>query len=358
LKESKAGSQRSIPAGALLAGLFLVLCTACAGPTIRPASRLQWPPAPAIPKVSFVSEIRDLKDAGIQSGFWRRMLELVAGETDQRIGRPYGVYLDPQGRLLIVDTVYNVVHVMDGPVNSYSTIGQAGEDGTVFKCPIGVTGDDSGNVYITDSSVGMVYRYSFLDHTLKPFIQTLQRPTGIAFSRRKRLLYVADTVADRVAVFDLNGNARFSIGSTGSASGKLNHPTDLFIDEAGLLYITDPLNYRVQVFSAEGGFLRAFGTPGDADGEFLKPKGIAADSSGGIYVVDALSDTVKVYSPSGIFRFAFGSNGMEAGMFWQPSGIYIDRDDKIYVSDTYNRRVEIFQRIKAKTSEGKEDAIR
>ena len=330
----------------LLAALLLALCSACAGPTARPEVQLQWPAAPEPAKVTFVNQIRDFTDAGIKVGFWSRVLELMAGETERRIGRPYGVYLDPHGRLLIVDTVFRVVHVMDPAAGSYTTIGQTGET-SVFKSPIGITGDDSGNLYITDSAAGMVYRYSFLENTLIPFIQTLQRPTGIAFSRRKRLLYVADTIGDRVAVFDLNGNARFSIGSTGSASGLLNHPTDIFVDDAGSLYITDPLNYRVQVFGSDGRFLRAFGTPGDAGGEFLKPKGIAVDSSGNIYVADALSDTVKVYDKSGVFRYSFGSNGDGAGMFWLPSGVYIDRDDKIYVGDTYNRRVQVFQRVKA-----------
>ena len=355
--ESKAAPRRRISAGFFLAFLLLALCTACAGPAARPETPLNWPPAPAAPQVSFVAEIRDFKDAGIQAGFWRRVLDLVAGESDQRIGRPYGVYRDPQGRLLVVDTVYNELHVMDVPGGSYSTAGQTGE-GITLRTPIGVTGDDSGYLYITDSSVGMVYRYSIQDKALTPFIQTLQRPTGIAFSRRKRLLYVADTIADRVAVFDLNGNARFSVGSTGSASGKLNHPTDIFIDQAGSLYVTDPLNYRVQVFSGDGRFLRAFGTPGDGDGEFLKPKGIAVDSAGSIYVADSLSDTVKVFDPAGVFRFAFGSNGEGAGMFWQPSGVYIDGNDKIYVSDTYNRRVQIFQRVKAAAAEGKGEVLR
>jgi DNA-binding beta-propeller fold protein YncE len=354
LKESNVKYNQLARTGRLLTGVVLLaLASACAGPSVRPQPQLQWPPSPSPAQITFVSEIRDYKDAGIQTGFWHRLLELVTGETDQRIGRPYGVYQDGHGRLLIVDSAYGVVHVMDAAGEGYSIIGQTGES-TIFKTPIGVTGDDSGNVYITDSSAGLVYRYSFQDKTLIPFIQSLQRPTGIAFNKRKRLLYVADTISDRIGVFDLNGNSRFSIGSTGSASGKLNHPTDIFIDDAGTLYITDPLNYRVQLFSAEGKFLRAFGSPGDYGGEFLKPKGIGVDSSGNIYVADALSDTVKVYDTSGAFRFAFGSNGDAVGMFWLPSGVYIDRDDKIYVADTYNRRVQIFQRIKPAAGDGKE----
>ena len=350
--------QRRRMSGYLFPGLLLcALLASCAGPEVAPDVTLQWPPLPAAPQIAFVREISDYKDAGIRTGFWRGLAEMVVGQSDQRIGRPHGVHLDERGRLCIVDTAFGVVHVMDQARSSYTTFGQS-EDAPVFETPIGVTGDDAGNLYITDSSAGLVYRYSFSDQTLTPFIQTLQRPTGIAFNKRKRLLYVVDTLADRIAVFDLNGNARFAIGGTGSASGKFNHPTDIFIDPAGTLYVTDPLNYRVQVISADGRFLRAFGSPGDADGEFLKPKGVAVDSEGNIYVADALSDSVKVFAPSGAYRFAFGSNGETAGMFWLPSGLYIDRDDRIYVADTYNRRVQLFRRIQPADAKPKAEVTR
>jgi len=346
--------RRSSTLGRLLQGvLFCALLAACAGPATRPDLLLQWPAAPAAPQVAFVSTISDYKEAGISTGFWRRVADIVVGVSDQRIGRPYGVYHDERGRLFIVDMAFGQVHVMDVAAGSYTTIGHTGE-APLFKSPIGVTGDDSGNVYITDSAAGMVYRYNLRDAVLTPFIQTLQRPTGIAFSRRKRLLYVADTLADRVAVFDLNGNPRFTVGSTGAQPGYLNHPTDIFVDAAGLLYVTDPLNYRVQVYSGEGQFLHGFGAPGDGEGEFLKPKGIAADRAGNVYVVDALTDSVKVFDASGRFRFAFGSNGEAAGSFWQPSGLYIDGEDRIYVADTYNRRVQVFRRLHPADALGKE----
>ena len=335
-------------AGALIG---LALLAACAAP--RPRPELFWPPKPAAPQIAFEAAIGDYKEAGIRVGLWRKVLDAMAGETDERIGRPYGVFHDDQDRLFIVDTAFGLVHVMDVGRGDYSTIGHTG-DAPLFKTPIGVAGDDSGNVYITDSAAGMVFRYSLRDRVLTPFIETLQRPTGIAFSKRKRLLYVADTLADRVAVFDLNGNPRFSIGESGDAPGTLNHPTDVFVDAAGVLYVTDPLNYRIQIFSGDGGFLRGFGAGGYAEGELLKPKGVAADSSGNVYVVDALTDSVKVYDRGGRYRFAFGSNGDAPGSFWQPSGLYIDGADRIYVGDTYNRRVQLFRRVQQAPAAAKE----
>jgi sugar lactone lactonase YvrE len=258
--------------------------------------------------------------------------------------------MDKSGRLFIVDTAFRLVHVMDSKAMTYTTIGQG--DQPVFSKPIAITGDDDGNVYITDSAGGVVYRYSLRDTKLTPFTRALERPTGIAFNHNNRLLYVTDTTDNRVVVLDLNGRERFRIGKFGDAPGQFNHPTDLFIDKSGILYVTDPLNSRIQLFSPEGTFLRAFGRAGDAVGDFSKPKGVAVDGEGNIYVCDALFDAVEVFDKSGKFQLVLGNRGSSEGEFWMPSGIYIDDDDTIYVADTYNRRVQVFRHVRSGAPQG------
>jgi DNA-binding beta-propeller fold protein YncE len=336
---------RRIPSGRLpLLLLLAALLAACSGPKVVSDRKLQWPPPPEAPQIAWVSEISDYTGAGISKGWWTRVVDFVAGESDNRMGRPYGVYVDVNGRIFVVDTVFKSIHVMDTVADKYTVIEQPNKS-AVFLSPIGITGDDAGNVYVTDSLAGNVYRYSIPDNTVTTFCGALERPTGIAFNKRNRMLYVSDTTADRVVVFDGKGMEKFHIGKSGAAPGEFNHPTDLFIDTNGTLYVTDPLNARIQLFSTNGDFIRAIGSAGDDQGEFFKPKGVAADSSGNIYVVDALSDTVKVFDKSGRFRLEFGSRGVEAGMLWLPSGLDIDTNDNIYVADTYNRRIQKFRRI-------------
>jgi DNA-binding beta-propeller fold protein YncE len=352
-QDKKMQTRRSPLGGIIMMVLVSALLAACAGPAVQAKREIYWPPPPLPPQVAWVSEIGDYHDAGISRGFWRRVADFFVGEKDQHIGRSYGIYVDEHERLFIVDTVYGVVHVMDGRENTYEVIGQK-EGAPVFKNPIAITGDEAGNVYITDSVGGVVYRHNLKEGILTSFIQSLERPTGIAFNRNNRLLYVSDTVNDQVAVYDLKGNERFRIGRPGTAPGQFNHPTDLFIDRQGTLYVTDPLNARIQIFSPEGRYQRTFGRPGDSGGDFSKPKGVAVDSAGYIYVVDALLDVVQVYDPSGRFWLDFGETGSGAGQFWLPSGMYIDARDRIYVSDTYNRRVQVFRRILPEAAEKKE----
>lgn len=330
----------------LLITLFLV--TACALPQIRQENAKappQWPPYPNPARIVWVKDIKDHKDFGISKSFWKRMLDMITGGKDSGIVRPYGIFVDNKKRLFVVDVGASVVHFMDLQENTYKAIGE--EKDATFRTPIGVAGDENENIYITDSEAGVVFRYSISDNRLTPFIPALMRPTGIAFNKKNSLLYVTDTKANHVVVFDLNGMERFRIGHWGDGPGQFNHPTDIFTDPEGKVYVTDPLNARIEVFSAEGKFLREFGTPGNTVGTFAKPKGVALDSEGHIYINDALFDTIQIFDASGHILLNFGENGTDAGQFWMPSGIFIDENDFIYIADTYNRRVQVFRYVKA-----------
>ena len=48
----------------------------------------------------------------------------------------------------------------------------------------------------------------------------------------------------------------------------------------------DTLNNRIEIFDADGKFIRAFGKTGDGPGYFARPKGIAIDGDGHIWVAD------------------------------------------------------------------------
>lgn len=314
----------------LVAAALCLLVSACARPQASVHAQPEYLPA----GIEWVQTVSSAQDAGIANGFWRRLVDLVAGGRDTGIVKPYGVF-HHQGRLVVVDSGRGVAHLMHQKSNRYSLIGGKAEQPLLM--PIAITGDDNGNLYITDSAAGVVYRHSPAGQLVS--FASLQRPTGIAFNPKNRHLYVTDTLAHQVVVFDLAGVERGRIGRRGTAPGMLNYPTDLFIDKRGSLYVTDPLNFRVQVFSAEGVHLRTIGDMAT----FSKPKGVAVDSAGNIYVCDSLLDVVKVFDRTGASLVDFGGRGFNAGEFWMPAGIYIDEWDTIFVADAYNRRIQIFR---------------
>jgi sugar lactone lactonase YvrE len=320
-------------------------CAAANAPAELTKREIFWPPSPFEPRIQWVREIHNRQDAGIGKGFWKRVVEFVAGEEKEGISKPYGIYVDARKRLFVADTGRGIVHAFNMQDNEYLLIGH--DDTRVFQAPIAITGDDADFLYITDSAAGTVFRYSIREKKLTPFIAgKLRQPTGIAFHSKKQLLYVTDTASHQIVVFDLNGLERFRIGGRGETPGFFNYPTDLCIDSGGDLYVTDALNARIQVFSNDGKFLRMFGTAGDSPGYFAKPKGVAVDNEGHIYVSDAIQDSVQIFDKTGELMLAFGENGNGAGQFWMPSGVFIDSSDTIYVADSYNQRIQIFRYLK------------
>lgn len=350
-----------------IAGLILILlcavpallagCAAVQAPPGNAAQELLWPPPPAEARIQWVMEIQNRLDAGIGKTFWQRVVEFVAGQEKDVIGKPYGIYADARERIFVADTGMRAVHEFDRKEKEYSLIGR--ENPVGLQTPIALTADDMENLYITDSAAATVFRYSIRDKILTRFITVnLERPTGIAFHAKKRLLYITDTANHQVVVFDLRGIERFRIGGRGEAAGSFNYPTDLFVDTRGDLYVTDALNARIQTFSAEGRFLRMFGTAGDVAGYLSKPKGVAVDSDSHIYVCDALQDSVQIFDRAGTLMLAFGENGTAPGQFWMPSGIFIDSSDTIYVADSYNRRIQVFKYLKTGVNKPAEQILK
>ena len=348
-------SIKKIPARSapFLLMLFLTLTTLLAGcATVNPSANLEnkelfWPSAPFEPKIQWIKSIHNRNDAGVEKSFWKKVLEFVAGEETDGISKPYGIFVDAQERMFVADSGRAVVHQFNLKEKEYVLIG--GGDKRVFMAPIALTGDDAGNLYITDSAAGTVFRYSISEKTVTPFLAgTIEKPTGIAFHSKKQLLYIADTANHQLFAYDLQGHERFRIGIRGERYGQFNFPTDVFIDAAGDLYVTDALNARIQIFSADGKFLNMFGSAGDTAGYFAKPKGVAVDSEGHIYVSDAIQDSVQIYDKQGVLMLDFGEKGSGPGQFWMPSGVFIDGTDTIYVGDSYNQRVQIFKYLKDK----------
>lgn len=333
---------------------ILFLLSACA--VHRPAQEkgqgvLRWPPPPQPARIEWVKEIRTPEDSGVAKGFWERVSEKVSGVKTRTISKPYGVHADENGRLVVVDTDLAAVHLFDLRNNKYRLLGA--EQGYRFQAPIAVSEDDRDNLYITDAGAGLVYRYRLQDGSLEKFSPfKLKRPTGIAFSRKQRLLFVSDTLAHKIIVYDLAGQELRRIGKRGDGHAEFNYPTDLFVDHKGQLYVTDALNQRIQVLTPEGQLLAQFGEGGDKTGFLAKPKGVAVDSQGHIYVCDALLDAVQIFDSTGRLLLYFGGTGSRIGEFWMPTGISIDSQDNIYVADSFNRRVQVFRYLDAGQGKG------
>jgi DNA-binding beta-propeller fold protein YncE len=233
----------------------------------------------------------------------------------------------------------------------YTRIGL--EDPGSLRMPFGMDIDPQGNLYVLDGTLKRVHVYDADGKFLRMLGKDLKwsRPVGLALDAARRRLYIVDAGGvdsedHRVRALDLDtGKVLFEIGKRGEGDGEFNLPRDAVVGSDGLLYVVDGGNFRVQVFDANGKFVKTFGTIGRQSGQFSRPKEIAADAQGNIYVVDTAFGNFQIFNPQGVLLLDVGSrsNSDAPAKFMLPSGIAVDLDGRIYMVDQFFRKVEVFR---------------
>jgi DNA-binding beta-propeller fold protein YncE len=238
---------------------------------------------------------------------------------------PLGIAFGSNDVGFVADLNNRVVHLLeDGAF--VGSVGKPGDDEGLFGAPAAValnpkTSDD---IFIADQGRNCILKFS---RGLVPTASPVS-----PHSRRNRIL---------------NSNRGFNFqlefGESGNASGQLNSPAGIAIDDvSGLVIVADTGNHRIQRFRQNGEFVDAFGTFGADAGEFETPFGIAIDAARNIYVADSGNDRVQVFDRNLTFVRAFGTKGNGPSELDEPSGVTIDRDGTVLVADRGNSRIQRF----------------
>jgi hypothetical protein len=210
--------------------------------------------------------------------------------------------------------------------------------------------------------------------------QQLKQPYGVAMFEGK--LYVADSRAPGVAVFDFAGQSHQLI--TGGPGWRLRRPINVRIDVDGTKYVTDTGLNQIVVLDRENKYLRSmgdagqfkpvdavisgerlyvadiehhqiqvlnkksgqllfkFGKPGSELGELFHPTNLAVASNGDVLVVETSNFRVQRFSAEGKALRTFGGIGTRPGSFARPKGIALDAEGRMYVTDAAFENVQLF----------------
>jgi DNA-binding beta-propeller fold protein YncE len=344
------------------AALFTLL-SACAverGPAVLhfgmedapEGSRILYPAPPEVPRYMYAGQLigevnfraPGAEVRGKAEQLWRLVLGLDAADATRVVlQRPVAGAADGTGRIYVSDASRQAVFVFDEKAGELLVWDRA-QGLTSFASPVGVAPGPDGHLYVADAELGMVVR---LDRNGNPVGAigkgVLKRPAGLARDPEQKLLYVADTYAHDIKVFDDEGRLVQLIGRRGEGNGEFNYPTHVAFAR-GELYVTDTLNSRVQVFGGGGEVLdRKFGARGLYVGNLVRPKGVAVDNEGHVYVVESYYDHLLVYDRQGQYLLPIGGTGPDTGRFFLPAGVWVDSRNRVYVADMFNGRVMVFQ---------------
>jgi DNA-binding beta-propeller fold protein YncE len=369
--------------GALLLALLL---SACASDTIRgrltydlrPAAERKdvfWPAPPDTPRYRYLGQLvgqPNFDDSNEKSkatlvAVFKWIVGLFEMDNSVFLQRPQHGAVSDNGRIYVVDAGRNAVIVFDpnGPPednkkkeeknkNKADEANKTEDRGQMlswefatptnrFAGPVAVAGIGNDEIAVSDAKLGIVVR---LDATGTPVgnfgAGQLKRPAGLAFDPERGWLFVADTVAHDIKVFDRDGKLVNTFGSNGNAPGQFNAPTHLAFWH-GKLYVTDTLNSRIQVFDAEGRILGGLGERGINVGNLPRPKGVALDPAGVVYVVESYFGYLLAYNQQNDLLLGITGTGLDDDKFLLPSGVWTDKQGRIFVADMFNGRIVMFQ---------------
>jgi hypothetical protein len=319
-------------------------------------------------------------------------LEYIAGVTGEPyrldpsyLFRPAGIYIDDEDNLYVAEMYGSHMRKYDPAGVNTLTISQAGPYSFAIPKDIAMTGD--GDIWI---SSGYEYVYDFdSSGSFQQIIPAFDfdETLGIAVDSANRL-YLSDSHAHMVLVYDISGEAPIRIATLGERripgddASHFRNPAGLAVDSLDRLYVVDRGNHRVQRCVEDSGLtcstFHGTGSPGggaprldnpygiwvgpddavyiaDTGNGRIKrctpqgdcqvlitgladPRDVAVDSSGAIYVSDYIDFTVRKYDAAGAFIGIFaGTSGdpypIDYEHFYGPGGIDVDSEGNIYVGN-------------------------
>jgi sugar lactone lactonase YvrE len=235
-----------------------------------------------------------------------------AGSGDGQLFRPAGLAVEKNGNIIVVDSGNNRLQVFTPDGKFVGKCGGPGNGDGQFNQPWGITLDKDGNIYVADWNNHRIQKLSPEGKFLMKFgeygkIEEPEDAYGVTY------LGPYITAASERAGYP--------------SPSRLNHPTDVAVDNDGDIYVTDWGNHRVCVFDSEGRPI--CNLIGDAQ----------VLSKWGQQTVDANPDMAKarrrVKSLEPQYRFCF------------PTAVEFDpATDSVIVADSQRNRLQIYKKVR------------
>ena len=256
-------------------------------------------------------------------------MSFLTGEQppDKSFSKPYGAAAGNK-RIYVCDTDLNAVLVVDLQARRFQILAAQGK-GTLEE-PLNISVDADGNLYVTDVGRNQVVIFDKNGGYIAALGKQGEMKPRDAVASANRI-YVANLQKHDIHVFDKKTrNLLFDIPHSEDATNQIRGlftPTNLALDSKGRLYVGDTGAFRVQVYDADGTYLRSVGEMGDSLGQFARVKGVAVDRENRLYAVDAMSKVVQIFDGQG--RLLTWFDDPESGSVAQtlPSKVVVDYDD-------------------------------
>lgn len=205
--------------------------------------------------------------------------------------------------------------------------------------PLAIAYQSPDSLFIGEQNPSRVSVWKASDGTLvRSFGTDLSKPSDIVITTTK--VYVLDSAACVVKVYDMSGNSLQSIGN----AAQLMHPTTLSLDtRTNTLFIGELTTGIIHVYDLNGTWKRDIGWFGSLEGAFARLDGVAWSDLGLAIASDPFLSRIQAIDANGNYKAQVGAFGSAAGQVKTPLDVAMGSGQSFAIADFGNDRLDVFR---------------
>jgi len=286
--------------------------------------------------------------AGFASGLWAQTVHFSGVVSILETGySPSAIAVDSVGDVFITDSSAGAVYkfvAINGRVSSSSTVITV----TGFSKTAGVAVDSNGNVFVGDSGNNAVKEIVAVSGQISPRSRVVKvgsgfsAPSGVTVDPSGDV-FVADTGNNAVKEVMAVGGTVSSTSAVNTVGSGFSAPAGVAIDASGDVFVADTGNNAVDEIVAVNGQVTSGSAVAVIGSGFSAPSNVGVDGGGNVFVADQGNNAIKeivavsgqVSSASEVFTVGTG--------FSTPAAAAVDINGNVVVADDGDNAVkEIF----------------
>ena len=262
------------------------------------------------------------------------------------LNRPRDIAVCDSGDIVVAEWDAHCVTIVNKEEMKMRSLGAWGTKDGQFNFPRGVAiTNDNGYILVTDyhrlqklTFDGVCVQSVGSSESGSGQLQ-FNNPIGIAVYPTTELVFVADSLNNRIQVF--NSDLIYAHSITLHGDNQFNIPFDISLDSDGCLYVAEWGNHCITKLTTTGQYITRFGSSGSAPGQLFCPSSLSINNNL-VYVSEYGNHRVSVFDTKGAFLRCFGKNGSGEGELNSPIGMTTDTFGNLYVSDFGNNRLVVY----------------